>query len=286
MVWPCVVALASGACSATSDGGAVLFDRDYALETFATTADGLGAPDGLAWHGDALIIADEGSSAIRRLERTGWKTLADKGAGIVSPEDLAIAPDGTIYFTDDSAGGVWIAKEGTVRRLPGTEGWDPPTEGIALAPDGRLLIGETRNGQVVVFNPGARIALAALPYGKITKPESMAFDANGNLYVADNEENLIHRFDAATGRRDTFSWPEVSPESITVVRDALWLTDSDNGKVYQLDGDGKLETVAVFSHALQNVSGISGDRQGNVYISIQTDLDDGEGLIVVLRRRR
>lgn len=275
------LALACGACSATSEGGAVLFDPDYALETFARSGEGITAPDGLAWHGDSLIVADEGGSAIRRLDADGWETLADERSGIISPEDVAVALDGTIYFTDDSAGGVWTISGGSARRVPVTERWRPSTEGIAFAPDGRLLVGETDKGRIAVHASGAS---ASLPGGRIAKPESFAFDESGTLYVADNRADVLYRIDPVTGRRDTLSWPEVSPESIAFVGETLWLTDSHNGKVYRL-ADGRLETVAIFSHSLSNVAGIAGDRNGNVYVSIQSDLDAGRGAIVKLRRR-
>ena len=176
---------------------------------------------------------------------------------------------------------MWTVSGGKALRVPGTETWRPSTEGIAIAPDGRLLIGETDTGRIVALADGA---MGELPGGRMTKPESLAFDGSGNLYVADNEADRLYRFDAASGRREALSWPAVSPESIALVGDALWLTDSHNGKVYRLR-EGRLETVAIFAHSLSNVSGIAGDRQGNVYISIQSDLDAGEGLIVKLRKR-
>lgn len=280
-----VASLLCGACSAGGEGGAVLFDRDYVLETFATNSDGITSPDGLAWYGGSLLVADEGGSAIRRLGRDGWETLADRSSGIISPEDLAVATNGTIYFTDDSAGGVWTVTEAGARRLPWPEMLDTPTEGIALAPDGWLIVGETRGRRLAHYSPVAGNGGRNLAQAQITKPESIAFDAIGNLYVADNEDNVIYRWDAAGTVQQALSWPQVSPESIAVVGDALWLTDSENGKIYRLTPGEQLETVAIFAGHLQNVSGIAGDNDGNVYVSIQTDLEKGQGVIVVLRRR-
>ena len=278
--------LAGGACAGSSDGGVVVLDSRYSVETLATEADGIASPDGLTWHAGSLYVADEGGSAIRRLGSRGWETLADRRSGIKSPEDIAVSADGTVFFTDDSAGGLWAARDGRAARVAKDQFGNLPTEGLAIGPGGELLVG----------NPGKRrvdIALAspeglpgAVARTLIAKAESIAVDPAGTIWVADNEDDVLYRFDAGSRGPARMRWPGVSPESIARIGSALWITDSHNGKLYRLRRDGRIETVAVFAGKLNNVSGVTGGPGGSVYVSIQTDLDADEGTIVVLRKRR
>lgn len=278
-----LLALACAGCGA-SDGGAVLFDEDYALETFATNADGIVSPDGLAWHAGALLVADEGGSAVRRIGSRGAETLADRRSGLRSPEDLAIGDDGTIHVSDDTAGGVWVITRGLAVRLPGSGEAERPTEGLAADPHGRILAGEGESGRIVAYAPGGRPV--ALPCARLAKPESMAFDDAGMLWIADNRADALYlcrpgtRTLEAVVRREGFS-----PESIAWIGGALWITDSHNGKLYRMDADGELETVAQFAGALENIQGLAGDPRGNVYVSVQTNLDAGQGVILRMRKR-
>lgn len=82
-------------------------------------------------------------------------------------------------------------------------------------------------------------------------------------------------------RREAFS-----PESIAWIGSSLWITDSHNGKLYRMKQNGRLETVAHFAGALTNIQGIAGDPEGNVYVSVQSDLDACEGAILRLRKLR
>lgn len=175
-----------------------------------------------------------------------------------------------------------IAK-GRAVRLPGSGGPQRPTESLAIDPNGRILAGEGESGKIVAYAPGR--GPAVLPAISIAKPESMAFDTTGTLWIADNRADVLYRYHAATRalesvlRREAFS-----PESIAWIGSSLWITDSHNGKLYRMKRNGRLETVAHFAGALANIQGIAGDPEGNVYVSIQSDLDEGEGAILRLRR--
>ena len=277
--------LASASCAGNSEGGIVIFDREYTVETIATDSEGIGSPDGVIWHEGRLYIADEGGSAIHRRDAGGWKTLADSRSGIMSPEDIVVGSDGAVFFTDDSAGGVWEVREGRATRVAPLQVGDAPTEGLAIGLGGELLVGNTRKRGVDIIGPKSRPFSEALGQTTITKPESIAVGPTGTVWVADNEDDVIYRFDPGARRPTKLSWRGVSPESIALAGTALWMTDSHNGKVYRLKDGDRLQTVAVFAGKLSNVSGIAGGPAGAAYVSVQTDLDADEGTIVALRRR-
>ena len=94
--------------------------------------------------------------ALKRLERDGSRTiLADKldGKRFNGPNDVAIAPDGAIYFTDSDVGlrggikgglaempdAVWMWKDGKVTQVVSRAELGDEPNGIALSPDGKFL---------------------------------------------------------------------------------------------------------------------------------------------------
>ncbi len=274
-------------CGVQKEGLVVMTDHSYKATMFATTKAGFGAPDGLLWHKGKLYLADEGGIAVEALSRTeGIKKLADKGAGFLSPEDLVIDSQDNIFFTDDDAGGLWeLTADGKQRQLATRDQGLISTEGIALAPDGSLLVGDgevhkvfrvTRAGQVSEF--------LGRDYG-ITKPESMVFDDRGNLYIADNEDNVLYLLDAERklhkiiDRGDSFS-----PETIYFSKGSLYITDSHNNKLYVYTPGEELRTIAAFGGQLKNVQGVTVDDQGQIFLTVQTDLKHAVGEIIEISK--
>ena len=274
-------------CSVQKQGLVIMTDHSYKATIFATNKAGFGSPDGLLWHKGKLFLADEGGVALEAWNRNeGLKKLADAGFGFQSPEDLVIDSQDNIFFTDDDAGGLWeFTAEGKPRLVAGKDKGLISTEGIALAPDGSLLIGDgeqhevfrvTRDGDVSIF--------LGRDYG-ITKPESMTFDDRGNLYIADNEDNVLYLLDASRklhriiDRSDSFS-----PETIYFSRGSLYITDSHNSKLYIYTPGEELKTIAAFGGQLKNVQGVTVDDQGNIFLSIQTDLKRKIGNIIEISK--
>lgn len=101
-----------------------------------------------------LVICEHGNRRVTRLERNGSITvLADRHEGrrLNSPNDVIVAPDGTVYFTDPPFGlprafddpskeldfsGVFRIRDGALE-LMSRELAAP--NGLALSPDGRFL---------------------------------------------------------------------------------------------------------------------------------------------------
>ncbi len=277
-------ALALAGCDRLDRRAMVLvLDPSYRAETLLSNRDGIASPDGLRWDGGELYIADEGGSAIRVLRRDGkLATLATAKEGLKSPEDLVRGQDGALYWTDDEAGGLWrLGEEGPPAQRLSAEGPLTSTEGLVAAHSGALLVGGGKAGRILLLGLGG---VTELPL-RIDKPESMAFDAAGNLYIADNEADVLYLL-ARDGRlhrpiraRDGFS-----PETLHFAGGALLITDSRHGKLHRYTPEDGLATVAVLAGELANVQGVTTDAEGNIYLSVQSDLKAKRGTILRLRR--
>jgi sugar lactone lactonase YvrE len=283
------LALALAGCGKLDQEAMVLtVEPGWKAEVAASEKDGFSSPDGLLWAGGTLYVADEGGSAIRAW-RPGARPaiLADAGSGLASPEDLVRDSSGNVYFTDDTRGGLWRTDPSgsTVAVVAPGRGL-PSTEGLGLSPAGDLIVGDAPGHRVLKVRPDGSVSLLVGPEKKIAKPESFAFDASGNLYIADNRDNVLYLL-RTDGRlhRVLADRAGFSPESLRFAGGTLFITDSDNGKLFRYTPDDGLNVVAVFGGSLANIQGIAADDSGALYLSVQSDLKGRKGYIVKLSRK-
>lgn len=274
-----------GGCSLDQKGMVLLTDKSYRATVLGTGKDGFTVPDGILWKQGKLYLADEGGSAFRV-----WKngnqmtTLSDASSGIMSPEDFVIDGEGNIFFTDDDAGGVWeISNQNKTFLLAGKDKGLTSTEGIALAPDGTILVGETESHRVMSVSRSGEVSVFLDESYGIKKAESMVYDKAGNLFIADNEDNVLYlltpdkKLYRPIENREGFS-----PETIWYTNGVLYITDSQDGKLFEYTPENGLRTIAVFGGKLTAVCGITTDVNGSIYLSIQTDLKHKVGYILRL----
>lgn len=286
---PIALALALAGCGELDQEAMVLtVEPGWSAEVAAGEKDGFGSPDGLLWRAGTLYVADEGGSAVRAW-RPGTRPsiLADSRSGLASPEDLARDPAGNVYFTDDSRGGLWRTDTaGRTSALVAPDRGLPSTEGLVLSPAGDLVVGDAPGHRVLKVKPDGTLSVLIGPEKKIAKPESFAFDESGNLYIADNRDNVLYllRTDGSL-HRAVADRPGFSPESLTFAGGALFITDSDNGKLFRYAPDDGLNVVAVFGGSLANIQGIAADEAGALYLSVQSDLKGRRGYILKLSRK-
>lgn len=151
-----------------------------------------------------LVVCRHDARDVARLDRAGNVTiLADTydGGRFNSPNDLAITPEGTIYFTDPTYGlgdrpkeqpcqGVYrIGVNGSVTRV--ADDMTMPN-GILVSPDGQALYVNDSVDQLVraypiredgSCGPGETIAsIRALAPGEQGVPDGMAMDEDGIIY--------------------------------------------------------------------------------------------------------
>ncbi|HKP47823.1 MAG TPA: NHL repeat-containing protein [Pyrinomonadaceae bacterium] len=275
-------------CKALGKDGLILMTDDtYHATVYATNKAGFGAPDGLLWSNGKLYLADEGASSLEVWsEQDGLKKLMTSDFGTKSPEDLVMDAQGNIFFSDDDAGGIWeVDSTGKQWRLNSQDHMLSSTEGIALAPDGSLLVGNSDDHSIYKVTREGAVSLFLGKESGIIKPESMTFDGQGNLYIADNEQNVLfmldpdHQLHRVIDRQDHFS-----PETIFYSRGSLYITDSQSSKLYIYTPNNELKAIATFGGKLKNIQGVTVDERGDIYVSIQSDLKHNVGFIVKLSK--
>ena len=264
-----------------------LIDPGWRAALVATSADGFAAPDGLAWRDGRLVLADEGGSALLDWRAgTRARRLAGADAGLASPEDVVVDAAGNLYFTDDDAGGVRRSDRlGRTWLVAGPGQGLVSTEAIALAPSGLILVGDPRGPRIMAVRPDGQVAVLIGPEAGIGKPESLAFDGAGNLYIADNEADILYLLTRDGLHRPIAGRDGFSPETLFYDGGTLYITDSRHGALYRYSPADGLHAIALFAGDFANIQGITADPAGNLYLSVQADLDAGRGYILRLARR-
>ncbi|MDO8795539.1 MAG: SMP-30/gluconolactonase/LRE family protein [Vicinamibacterales bacterium] len=185
-------------------------------------------------HEGRLIICQHGNRALVRVEKDGTRTvLADRfeGKRLNGPNDLHVAKDGSIYFTDigvmpgkEMPAGFYRWKDGTLTRLH-ADFQGAFANGIALSPDERMLyvaVGRTivrfdlnaaagvvSNERVLVDMTGEK--LPGQPDGfKVDRKGNLFFGGAGGLWITSpdgkhlgtirNPRNTNMAFGGADGR--------------------------------------------------------------------------------------
>jgi len=148
--------------------------------------------------GGVMYVADYVGHNILRIEpKTKAITLHAHGPAMSQPNDLAIAPDGTIYASDpdwkNKTGQVWrVATSGEVSRVARDMG---TTNGIEVSPDGKTLyVNESvqRNVWAFAIAPdGALVRKRLLKQFPDHGFDGMRCDVDGNLYLTRHGKGTV-----------------------------------------------------------------------------------------------
>ncbi len=133
-------------------------------------------------------------------------------------------------------------------------------DGTPLSPDGDLTV-----------NP---VVPGGYPSDDNARPQGMASDWEGNIWVANCSANSVTKFvNGEPNNRVVYGgFGLAKPFDVTLdPLGRVWVTSNDNHSVYRIDPDGSTRFIsdAVF----QRPMGIAGDSRGNVWVSNSGALD-------------
>ena len=176
------------------------FNSTGIQSTFATAANGLNYPAGLAFDGSGnLYVANtggglQGSPSIEKFSSSGTGSVFTT-SGLSYPADLAFDENGNLYvanagnntveeFNSSGTGSVFATA---------TSGLDSPF-GLAFDSSGNLYVANYSN-TILKFTPSGTGTVFAT--SGLDNPQALAFDSSGNLYVANYGNNTIEKFNAS-----------------------------------------------------------------------------------------
>ncbi|HLO33289.1 MAG TPA: NHL repeat-containing protein [Anaerolineales bacterium] len=179
------------------------------------------------------------------------------------PDDLVLAPDGSIYLSDVTEGTLKAyTPNGQLNLI--LSGLSAP-EGMAFLPDGSLIIAEQGNNRLIRYDFPTKTLLPFLDLANHTQNlgvDGLLWDG-ANLIVPDSPNGTVLEVspDGKTVRqlvsglaRPTGAWLEPSGD--------LLIADENGNAVFRLHRDGTMEKVADFSIPDDVIE----DTRGNIFV--------------------
>jgi DNA-binding beta-propeller fold protein YncE len=275
-------------------GGGYSGDGSYANQA------ALSWPSDLAVGADGSIyIADFGNLAVRKISDGIITTIAGRGpkplarnelatqVSIGYASNLAVDATGDVYILTDVAGDleVWVIAPDSFMSFKVSLGhsdqrnlqryWNTPVGGLALAKDGTLFIADRAANRVWKLGPGETeptlIAgtgeagfsgdLGAATSAQLDWPTGLALGRNGDLYIADTQNDRIRKVDGLRGTITTVVGPErlKIPFGVAYRPDgSLYVADSGHNRVLEILPSRDVVTVAGTGTDGYNGDGIAG----------------------------
>lgn len=233
-----------------------------------------GSSNGLAIDADGnLAVANVWSGTITMMDPADGRVLGVHGreSSLGMPDDLAFAPDGTLYFTlEGPAGGVGrISTDGQVAVVAALPFANP----VAITDDGGLVVAQCfgpENG-LYVLDPEIA-AEPQLVFGGIPGCALNAFDIgpDGLLYAPNPLQGKIVAVDLGSAGTTTILDGLAFPVAVELdSRGRLHYADQATGAVYRVDlASGAVETLAQLDVGLDN---LTFDPEDRLYVSNAVD---------------
>lgn len=224
---------------------------------------------------------------------TAW-TLALRFTGaeqgddaLVGPGTFAIDPDGHIFVTDsypvDETGSalcgarvVEFAPDGSrVSALPGGQ----TGLGIDFDRTGRLWVSaagacadtaDSTDGAVALFDGPTQVSPeTGYTRGRLSSPQGLEVDRDGNLWIANCGNDTISRYTAADPgeAKNLGSVGLRTPFGIVDNGQSVFVTGSGDDSVAVLGRDGEPLDSSPLSEGFDQPLGITSDRAGNVWVA-------------------
>ena len=186
----------------------------------------------------------------------------------------------------------WLSSlpEGVTAMFKGGRGagkgeFDSPT-GIAVDPNGNVLVADTGNGRIEKFSPNGifvtSIGTRGKDHGQLGEPNGIAVDRTGNIYVAEASNHRVQKLASDGTFIAEWKGPDTGfygPRRIAVgPDDSLYVVDQGRTRIVKFSPDGQV--LATWG------SVGSGDGQFNDHTSVAVDPATGKVYVADPRNSR
>jgi DNA-binding beta-propeller fold protein YncE len=186
------------------------------------------------------------------------------------PHDIILSPDGKYLYVADNGNDRIVVLEPYSLRKIGSFGNGEVTapHDVAFDANGSLLVADTGGNRIAVYSVvGASGMLEKSLTASVSRPEGVTYHTNGRIYsTGSNYGNVIAlENDQKTRELDGLS----SPHDIAVgPDDTLWVVDSGNDRLLNLDQDLKLiRKVEGEAYSFSGPRYLDFDDQGRLYVT-------------------
>lgn len=192
--------------------------------------------------GKLVFVTDMRGNRMRVLEAMTLKLAGTFGEGELSaPHDAVFDRSGRLLVADTGNDRIAIytvngAQATLVGELTGLSG----PEGVAVAPDGRVIVSNTRGAMLSVFRDGRlerTVGSRGSRDGEFANPHDVDVAADGRVYVVDSGNDRVQVFDAGFTHRATFGAALTlsGPKYLAFDGERIWLADEYNHRILLLD---------------------------------------------------
>jgi virginiamycin B lyase len=198
------------------------------------------------WYAAVLALALITALALWRLatppaiEVVEYRMLEPKD----TPTALAVAPDGTVWFTIDFAAAIGRIRDGKVERLPKARVNVEPI-GIAVAADGSAWITDSESRQVSRVAPDGKITSIQLET-PVVRLGKVAVARDGSVWFAEATAYSISRIKDGKLERHIIDSIRGGPLGVAAAPDgSVWATLQSANQLLRITPDGKMSSFDI-----------------------------------------
>jgi virginiamycin B lyase len=207
----------------------------------------------------ASLFVWHGGGGVRKAEVVEYRMLAERDV----PTALAVAPDGTVWFTIDLADAVGRVHNGKVERFSDGKANLEPI-GIAAAADGSAWYTDAPAKQVTRISPSGELTSVALET-PVAQLGQIAVAPDGAVWFAEAHAFSITRLKDGQLTRHVIDAPRAGPLGVAVAGDGtVWATLQTGNQLLRIGADDSMKMFEIPTRG-SSPSDLVIDRQGAVW---------------------
>lgn len=236
-------------------------------------------------------IADTKNHRIQEVSASG-SFIRQSFWNAKQPEGIALDSEGNAWFTDSIAEGLVVKESSAMDQILSSRGWGSSdfNEPVGIALSGETLYVVNRGSNTVeefekYTKYVRKFGTTGPGNGQFSKPQGIAIDSKGDVWIADTGNNRIEEFNGEGtyltqyGTLGTGAGQFSKPEGIAIDPEGdVWVADTGNNRVQELSSTGiyiqQFGGVGSGEGNMKEPASIAIDSSHHMYV-----LDSGNGRI-------